>query len=128
MKFVHCPTDGDGIITTEELENVIRLLGQFPTEAQLQGIEADGNGAIDFPEFLTMMARKMRDTDSEEEIKEAFKVFEELMTKTQWESYGAGNDPRCDHCMVHCGFEPSAALGINAKLGDTFKLMTWAFR
>jgi len=25
-------------------------------------------------EFLTMMARKMKDTDSEEEIREAFKV------------------------------------------------------
>ena len=57
-----------------------------------------------------------------------YQTFEELMTKTPWESYGAGNDPRCDHCMVHCGFERSAALGINAKLGDTFKLMTWAFR
>jgi hopanoid biosynthesis associated radical SAM protein HpnH len=57
-----------------------------------------------------------------------YQTFEELMTKTQWESYGAGNDPRCDHCMVHCGFEPSAALGINSKFGDTFKLMTWAFR
>jgi len=57
-----------------------------------------------------------------------YRTFEELMTRTPWESYGAGNDPRCDHCMVHCGFEPSAALGINAKLGDTFKLMTWAFR
>ena len=33
-------------------------------------------GTIDFPEFLTMMARKMKDTDSEEEIKEAFKVFD----------------------------------------------------
>ena len=39
-------------------------------------VDADGNGTIDFPEFLTMMARKMRDTDSEEEIKEAFKVFD----------------------------------------------------
>jgi Ca2+-binding EF-hand superfamily protein len=28
------------------------------------------------PEFLTMMARKMKDTDSEEEIREAFKVFD----------------------------------------------------
>ena len=35
-----------------------------------------GNGEIDFPEFLTMMARKMKDTDSEEEIKEAFRVFD----------------------------------------------------
>ena len=31
---------------------------------------------IDFPEFLTMMARKMKDTDAEEEISEAFRVFD----------------------------------------------------
>jgi len=54
--------------------------------------------------------------------------FEELMTHTQWENYGHGNDPRCEHCMVHCGYEPSAALGINGKLTDSLKLMTWAFR
>ena len=35
-----------------------------------------GNGTIDFPEFLTMMSRKMKDTDSEEEILEAFRVFD----------------------------------------------------
>ena len=45
-----------------------------------------------------------------------YKTFEELMTQTPWESYGPGNDPRCEHCMMHCGFEPSAALGINARL------------
>lgn len=33
-------------------------------------------GTIDFPEFLTLMARKMKDTDSEEELIEAFKVFD----------------------------------------------------
>lgn len=58
----------------------MRSLGQNPTEAELQDmineVDADGNGEIDFPEFLTMMARKMKDTDSEEEIKEAFKVFD----------------------------------------------------
>lgn len=32
--------------------------------------------ADDLAEFLTMMARKMKDTDSEEEIREAFKVFD----------------------------------------------------
>lgn len=37
-----------------------------------------GNGTIDFPEFLTMMARKMKDTDSEEEIREAFRVFDKV--------------------------------------------------
>lgn len=32
-----------------------------------------GNGTIDFSEFLTMMARKMKDSDTEEELKEAFR-------------------------------------------------------
>ena len=58
----------------------MRSLGQNPTEAELADmineVDADGNGTIDFPEFLTMMARKMKDTDSEEEILEAFKVFD----------------------------------------------------
>lgn len=57
-----------------------------------------------------------------------YKTFEELMTKTPWENYGHGNDPRCEHCMVHCGYEPSAALGINAKSGDSLRLLSWALR
>jgi calmodulin len=54
-------TDGDGTITTQELGTVMRSLGQNPTEAELQDmindVDADGNNTIDFPEFLTMMAR-----------------------------------------------------------------------
>jgi hopanoid biosynthesis associated radical SAM protein HpnH len=57
-----------------------------------------------------------------------YRTFEELMTQTPWESYGQGNDPRCEHCMAHCGFEPSAALGINAKPGDNLRMLTWALR
>jgi hopanoid biosynthesis associated radical SAM protein HpnH len=54
--------------------------------------------------------------------------FQDLMTKTPWEHYGEGNDPRCEHCMVHCGYEPSAALGINGKFSDSFRLLEWALR
>jgi len=57
-----------------------------------------------------------------------YKTFEGMMTQTPWDNYGHGNDPRCEHCMVHCGFEPSAALGINAKLADSFKMLSWALR
>ncbi len=57
-----------------------------------------------------------------------YETFEELMTRTPWESYGPGNDYRCEHCAVHCGYEPSAALGINAKFSDNFRLLTWALR
>ena len=69
-----------GTITTKELGTVMRSLGQNPTEAELQDmineVDADGNGTIDFPEFLSLMARKMKDTDTEEELVEAFKVFD----------------------------------------------------
>merc|ERR1712151_140585 len=72
--------DGDGTITTKELGTVMRSLGQNPTEAELQDmvneVDADGNGTLDFPEFLSLQARKMKDTDTEEELIEAFKVFD----------------------------------------------------
>ncbi|KAI0244604.1 Calmodulin-2, partial [Massospora cicadina] len=72
--------DGDGSITVKELGTVMRSLGQNPTEAELQAlindIDTDGNGTVDFAEFLTLMARNMKNADSEEEIREAFKVFD----------------------------------------------------
>ena len=54
--------------------------------------------------------------------------FEDLMTKTQWDDYGPGADPRCEHCMMHCGFEPSAALGINTKMSDAFRMLSSALK
>ena len=35
-------------------------------------------------------------------------TYKELMEGTEWSKYGAGRDPRCANCMVHCGFEGSA--------------------
>ncbi len=54
-------------------------------------------------------------------------TFDDLLTKTPWEKYGYGKDPRCEHCLVHSGFEASAALGVNGKLGDTLKMIKWQF-
>nr|XP_034377639.1 calmodulin-1-like [Arvicanthis niloticus] len=72
--------DGDGTITTKELETVLLLLDQNQTEAELQDmfkeVDADRNGTIDFLEYLSMMAREMKDTDSQEEIREAFRDFD----------------------------------------------------
>ncbi|VCX43297.1 unnamed protein product [Gulo gulo] len=48
-------------------------VGQNPTEARLQDmfskVEAYGNGTIDFPEFLTVMARKMKVTVKKELVR-----------------------------------------------------------
>ncbi len=54
--------------------------------------------------------------------------FSEFMENTPWEKYGYGKDPRCQDCMVHCGYEPSAAIGVNSRLGDSFKMLAWALR
>ncbi|GKC64428.1 calmodulin 2-like protein [Tanacetum coccineum] len=39
-------------------------------------VDVDGNGTIDFPEFLNLMARKMKFTNVEEELNKAFCVFD----------------------------------------------------
>ncbi len=58
----------------------MRNLGQNPSETELTNmineVDLDGNGTIDFKEFLGLMVRKMKDTDTEEELIEAFKVFD----------------------------------------------------
>lgn len=55
-----------GCITVEELATVIRSLDQNPTEEELQDmlneVDADGNGTIEFVEFLNLMAKKMKVT------------------------------------------------------------------
>ncbi|KIJ98372.1 hypothetical protein K443DRAFT_680798 [Laccaria amethystina LaAM-08-1] len=72
--------DGDGTITTKELGVVMRSLGQNPTEAELQDmvneVDRDGNGTIDFEEFLDMMSRNSIDENAEEEMRQAFLVFD----------------------------------------------------
>ncbi|XP_065581264.1 neo-calmodulin-like isoform X2 [Artemia franciscana] len=72
--------DGDGHITTSELTAVMKCLGQNPTDAEILAIikevDADGNGTIEFSEFVIAMAKSVNDIDSEKEIKEAFDVFD----------------------------------------------------
>lgn len=43
--------------------------------------------------------------------------FKELLETTEWEKYGhhSGN-PKCQDCMVHCGFEPTAVLDATRNL------------
>eukprot|EP00178_Gracilaria_changii_P001768 TRINITY_DN12475_c0_g1_i1.p1 TRINITY_DN12475_c0_g1~~TRINITY_DN12475_c0_g1_i1.p1 ORF type:complete len:151 (+),score=49.16 TRINITY_DN12475_c0_g1_i1:60-512(+) len=73
--------DGDGKITTKELGTVMRSLGLNPTESQLKEINHDidtnKKGQIDFEEFKELMIKgKKEATISEEDIIDAFKVFD----------------------------------------------------
>ena len=57
--------------------------------------------------------------------------YQEMLSKVQWEKYGVVNgvarDPRCEHCMVHCGYDPSGALGTNYQRGDNWKNFKYNF-
>ena len=72
--------DGDGIIRLNELPLLIRSLNQNPTNAEINEmineIDSEGTGQIDFPEFISLLARRMKDVNPEEELREAFQVFD----------------------------------------------------
>jgi MoaA/NifB/PqqE/SkfB family radical SAM enzyme len=57
--------------------------------------------------------------------------YRELLDKTDWSQLGVvdgkARDPRCENCMVHCGYEPTAALGREAKRGDTWANIKFNF-
>ncbi len=40
-----------------------------------------------------------------------YQSFQELLDNTEWSNYGrASGNPKCADCMVHCGYEPTAAM------------------
>src|SRR5467141_2476846 len=57
--------------------------------------------------------------------------YQEMLDKVDWNKYGVvdgvARDPRCENCMVHCGYDPSGALGTNYQRGDTWKNFRYNF-
>lgn len=80
VAFARFDKDGDGIITLEELRQIVEELGHTANESELtalmQEMDTDNSGTVDFAEFLAMMARRLMLSDNEEEILQAFKVFD----------------------------------------------------
>jgi len=64
---------------TKNFLQVMRSIGQNPTEDEIleMVMESDlnGDGTIDFDEFLAMMAARVGDADSREEIMKIFQLF-----------------------------------------------------
>ena len=60
-----------------------------------------------------------------------YSSYAELLEKVEWEKYGVeggvAKDSRCENCMVHCGYEPTASIGLNAQPGDTWKNIRFNF-
>ena len=57
--------------------------------------------------------------------------YQEMLDQVDWNKYGVvqgvARDPRCENCMVHCGYDPSGALGVDYRSGDTWKNIKYNF-
>ncbi|KAH9687930.1 calmodulin [Citrus sinensis] len=66
--------NGNGTIEFGEFLNL--MARKMKLRHMIDEVDANGNGTIEFEEFLDLMAKKMRETKAQEEMKEAFKVFD----------------------------------------------------
>jgi hopanoid biosynthesis associated radical SAM protein HpnH len=48
-----------------------------------------------------------------------YPTYGEMLGKVKWDTYGVvdgvARDPRCENCMVHCGYDPSGALSTKPR-------------
>jgi len=49
------------------------------------------------------------------------KTYRELITETDWDSFGRGKDERCANCMAHCGYEPTAVIATMGSLTESLR-------
>ncbi|CAL9764579.1 unnamed protein product [Musa acuminata subsp. burmannicoides] len=72
--------DGDGRITKAEMSGSLQNLGIHVPEVELaammERIDANGDGCVDMEEFGTLCCSIMDERDEEEDMREAFNVFD----------------------------------------------------
>ena len=72
--------DKDGKISGKELANAMISMGQNPTEEEInemmREVDLNQDGKIDFEEFMILMTKSSPDTQTEEEVINAFRVFD----------------------------------------------------
>ena len=72
--------DGDETISVKELSQIMRTLGQNPTEEEIINMMAeadeDESGEIDFYEFCMLMGKRRLESEQDEELIEVFKQFD----------------------------------------------------
>merc|ERR1712183_1198580 len=73
-------SDASGMIDIREPKAAMRALGFEVKNEELKkmvtDVDNDGNGTIEFVEFLGMMTAKMGEKDTREDIEKVFKLFD----------------------------------------------------
>ena len=72
--------DRDGHLDSNELKLLLKSIGQNLTKEELQdvikGVDENQNNLIEFKEFLELMSKLGRDLTIENELNEAFRIFD----------------------------------------------------
>ena len=92
--------DKDGMITARELANAMYSMGQMPTDdevnAMIEEVDLNKDGKIDLDEFITLMTKAPADTQTQEEVINAFRVFDK-------EGNGLISSEELKHIMMTIG-------------------------
>ena len=74
-------TDGSGRIDAKELKVAMRALGFEPKKEEVKRmiaeVDREGTGTVEFQDFLDLMTVKMAERDPLEEIRKAFRLFDD---------------------------------------------------
>lgn len=72
--------DHDGKIPVKDIQLVMKSFEEQISDSDLKKmlkeLEISSSGSIKFDEFIYILTRQMRENDAEEELQEAFKVFD----------------------------------------------------
>lgn len=72
--------DGNGKVSSDELGPLMRSLGSNPKDEHLQDlineVDYDGDGVLNFLEFIDLMVYDKKQIDSDLELIEAFRAFD----------------------------------------------------
>ncbi|CEI92330.1 Putative Myosin regulatory light chain 2 [Rhizopus microsporus] len=70
-------TNSDGLVDMNDLKITFERLGQPATEEEIKEMLGDATTPINFTVFLTLMADKLADIDSENVLLKAFSAFDD---------------------------------------------------
>ena len=90
----------DGNVNSIELANILKAIDINASDEEIKEIIAEinleGNGEINFEKFVSIVNRRDKDVDNEEEVLNAFKLFDK-------EGNGLININDLKHIMLTCG-------------------------
>lgn len=78
--FDHFDRDSDGHLTTEEIGLALQELGQPATPDEIHriiaSVDEDGNGMLEFPEFVELLEAPATTPDGEINLRHTFNMFD----------------------------------------------------